>query len=44
MRCVHRAYRRQATRSCVKPVESVAVASITTIEAIEQGDVGQRVS
>jgi isoquinoline 1-oxidoreductase alpha subunit len=33
----------QATRSCVTPVESVAGASITTIEAIEEDDVGQRV-
>lgn len=31
------------TRSCVTPVESVAGASITTIEAIEQDAVGKRV-
>jgi len=33
----------QAVRSCVKPVEKVAGASITTIEAIEQDDLGKRV-
>lgn len=33
----------RATRSCVTPLESVAGASITTIEAIEQDDLGQRV-
>ncbi|CEF56307.1 (2Fe-2S)-binding protein [Acetobacter ghanensis] len=33
----------QAVRSCVTPVEKVAGASITTIEAIEQDDLGKRV-
>jgi len=33
----------QATRSCVTPVESVAGASITTIEAIAEDPVGQKV-
>lgn len=33
----------QATRSCVTPVESVATAQITTIEAITADPVGQKV-
>lgn len=33
----------QAVRSCVTPVENVAGASVTTIEAIEQDDLGKRV-
>ncbi|MGC4026563.1 MAG: (2Fe-2S)-binding protein [Mesorhizobium sp.] len=33
----------QVARSCVTPVESVAGASITTIEAIEADEVGKRV-
>ncbi|WP_415462687.1 (2Fe-2S)-binding protein [Acetobacter orientalis] len=33
----------QAVRSCVTPVEKVAGASITIIEAIEQDDLGKRV-
>jgi len=33
----------QAVRSCVTSVEKVAGASITTIEAIEQDDLGKRV-
>lgn len=33
----------QITRSCVTPLESVADTRITTIEAIENDDVGQRV-
>lgn len=33
----------QITRSCVTPVESVAERRITTIEAIENDDVGKRV-
>ncbi len=33
----------QATRSCVTPVESVAAAQITTIEAITSDPVGQKV-
>ncbi|SFJ90039.1 isoquinoline 1-oxidoreductase, alpha subunit [Bosea sp. OK403] len=33
----------QATRSCVTPVESVAAAQITTIEAIASDVVGQKV-
>lgn len=33
----------QITRSCVTPLESVADTQITTIEAIENDDVGQRV-
>ena len=33
----------QPVRSCVTPVDSVAGATITTIEAIEQDDVGKRV-
>lgn len=33
----------QAVRSCVTPVEKVTGASITTIEAIEQDDLGKRV-
>lgn len=32
-----------ATRSCVTPVESVVGAAITTIEAIEEDDLGKRV-
>ncbi len=32
-----------ATRSCVTPVEAVAEAEITTIEAIEEDEVGRRV-
>lgn len=33
----------QPTRSCVTPVESVATARITTIEAIEEDPVGRKV-
>lgn len=33
----------RAVRSCVTPVEKVAGASITTIEAIERDDLGKRV-
>lgn len=33
----------RAVRSCVTPVEKVAGASITTIEAIERNDLGKRV-
>jgi isoquinoline 1-oxidoreductase subunit alpha len=33
----------QATRSCVTPVESVAGASITTIEAITEDPIGRKV-
>lgn len=32
-----------ATRSCVTPVEAVAEAEITTIEAIENDEIGRRV-
>jgi isoquinoline 1-oxidoreductase alpha subunit len=32
-----------AVRSCITPVDSVAGQSVTTIEAIEQDDVGRRV-
>lgn len=32
-----------ATRSCVTPVESVEGASVTTIEAVEEDEVGRRV-
>jgi len=31
------------TRSCVTPISSVGTAAVTTIEAMEQSDVGQRV-
>lgn len=33
----------QAVRSCVTPVENLSGASVTTIEAIEQDDLGKRV-
>jgi isoquinoline 1-oxidoreductase subunit alpha len=33
----------QATRSCQVPLESVGTQSVTTIEAIEQDDIGRKV-
>jgi isoquinoline 1-oxidoreductase alpha subunit len=43
MRRLHLLIDGHVTRSCVTPVVSVAGTAITTIEAIEQDDLGQRV-
>ncbi len=43
MRGLHVHLDGQATRSCQVPLESVGTQAVTTIEAIEQDDVGRKV-